>query len=112
VRRTADLRRQQIIEEATRLFSNRGFDNVTTKELAASCEVSEPALYRYFASKDAIYDVVLSSLETRLDVVELFERLKDEQDIEKLLYDLATHIFQFFRTNQDVYRLMLYSTLG
>jgi TetR/AcrR family transcriptional regulator, cholesterol catabolism regulator len=112
LRRTADLRKQQIIEEATRLFSNRGYDKVTTKDLAASCGVSEPALYRYFPSKEAIYDVVLNSLESRLQVKELFDRLENERDVEKLLYDLANHIFEFFRTNQDVYRLMLYSTLG
>jgi AcrR family transcriptional regulator len=112
LRRTADLRKQQIIVEATRLFSSRGFDKVTTKDLAASCGVSEPALYRYFPSKEAIYDVVLSSLESRLQVKELFDRLENEQDVEKLLLDLASHIFNFFRTNQDVYRLMLYSALG
>jgi AcrR family transcriptional regulator len=112
LRRTADLRKQQIIVEATRLFSSRGFDKVTTKDLAASCGVSEPALYRYFPSKEAIYDIVLSSLESRLQVKELFDRLENEQDVEKLLFDLASHIFEFFRTNQDVYRLMLYSTLG
>jgi AcrR family transcriptional regulator len=112
LRLTSDLRKQQIIREATRLFSNRGFDNVTTKELAVSCGVSEPALYRYFASKESIYDSVLSSLETRLDVRELQEQLMNEEDVEKLLVEYATHIFHFFRTNQDVYRLMLYSTLG
>ena len=112
MRRTADSRKSQILTEATRLFSSRGFDRVTTKELAASCGVSEPALYRYFASKDAIYDEVLSSLGARLQVKELFARLEKEQDIEKLLFELASDIFEFFRHNQDAYRLMLYSTLG
>lgn len=112
MRLTSDLRKQQIIREATRLFSIRGYDNVTTKELAVACGVSEPALYRYFSSKEAIYNAVLSSLETRLDVKELQERLATEQDLERLLNEYATHIFHFFRTNQDVYRLMLYSTLG
>lgn len=112
MRRTADSRKSQIIAEATRLFSSRGYDKITTKELAASCGVSEPALYRYFSSKEAIYDAVLSSLETRLQVKELFARLENEQDVEKLLFELASDIFEFFRTNQDVYRLMLYSTLG
>jgi AcrR family transcriptional regulator len=106
------LRKRQIVAEATRLFGNRGYDRVTTKDLAASCGVSEPALYRYFPAKEAIYDAVLSSLESRLQVKELFDSLENEQDIEKLLSDLASHIFLFFRTNQDIYRLMLYSTLG
>jgi AcrR family transcriptional regulator len=111
MKRTADSRKQQIIAEATRLFSRQGFDKVTTKELAASCDVSEPALYRYFPSKEAIYDAVLASLESRLEVDELFARLREEPDVEKLLAELASQIIDFFRTNQDIYRLMLYSTL-
>ena len=112
MKQTASSRRQQIVSEATRLFSEQGFEKVTTKALAASCEISEPALYRYFPSKDAIYDAVLDTLELRLHSEALFQQLKQENDIEKLLYELATEIFNFFSTNQDVYRLMLYSTLA
>ncbi len=111
MKRTADSRKQQIIAEATRLFSKLGYDSVTTKELALACGVSEPALYRYFPSKEAIYDEVLNSLESRLEVRDLFARLAGETDVERLLSELAGQILEFFKANQDIYRLMLYSAL-
>lgn len=107
----ADSRKVQIIDEAAWLFSRKGYDKVTTKELATACEISEPALYRYFPSKDAIYEAVLDSLPARADCSELFARLATEENLEKLLTDLAQQILEFLRRNEDVYRLLLYSTL-
>lgn len=105
-------RKTQIIIEATRLFSREGYDKVSTKRLAAACDISEPALYRHFRSKQAIYGAVLDSLESRLDCRELFEKLDIEEDIEVILRELAMHIVAFALRNQDVFRLLLYSALG
>ncbi len=108
----ADDRRSQIVEEATRLFSADGYEKATTKRLAAACGVTEPALYRYFPSKEDIYEAVLDSLRERLDCQELFEHLEKEDDIEAILFELANHIFIFTQKNQDIYRLLLFSALG
>ncbi len=108
----ADDRKSQILEEATRLFSEDGYEKATTKRLAAACGVTEPALYRYFSSKEDIYEAVLDSLRDRLDCDELFEDLQHEEDIEKILFRLAYHIISFTQKNQDTYRLLLYSALG
>ncbi|MBD3402594.1 TetR family transcriptional regulator, partial [candidate division GN15 bacterium] len=104
-------RKAQIVAEATRLFSREGFDRVTVKQLARVCGITEPAVYRHFPSKDAIYDAVLDSLEERMQVAPLFAKLESEQDVEKLLFDLATHVINFFTRHDDMYRLLLYSAL-
>lgn len=111
LRAAGDERKAQIVEEATRLFSRNGFDKVTMKELADACVVTEPAIYRHFPSKDAVYDAVLGSLQTRLHTDILFAELETENDIEVLLKKLATHIISFFTEHEDIYRLVLYSTL-
>jgi len=108
----ADDRKSQILDEATRLFSEDGYEKATTKRLAAACGVTEPALYRYFASKEEIYEAVLDSLRDRLDCRELFEDLEKEGEIERILFELAYHIISFTQKNQDTYRLLLYSALG
>jgi len=104
-------RKEQIVVEATSLFSSRGFDKVSIKELAAACGISEPALYRHFKSKEDIYNAVLDSVEARLNYEDLFEKLQTEDDVEKLLMALSTHIIEFFTDNADLYRLLLYSAL-
>jgi len=108
----AEDRRHQILEEATKLFSVEGYDKVTTKRLAAACNVTEPALYRYFASKELIYEAVLDSLESRLQCDDIYPELETENDIEQLLARLATQLLECSQKHQEVYRLLLYSALG
>lgn len=108
----AEDRRQQILEEATKLFSFEGYDKVTTKRLAAACGVTEPALYRYFASKELIYEAVLDSLEGRLQCDDVFEELESENNVGELLARMATQLLSCSQRHQEVYRLLLYSALG
>jgi AcrR family transcriptional regulator len=109
-RRIVD-RKEQILAEAGRLFSKKGYDAVTVKEIAAACSITEPAIYRHFESKDALYDAVLDSLRQRLDYQDLFAELMTETDVEKLLRSLAAHVIGFFSEHADLYRHLLYSAL-
>lgn len=104
-------RKKQILEEATRLFSQHGYDKVTIKRLAAACGISEPALYRYFSSKEAIYEAVLDSLKSFLEYQGLFDRLEDQSDLQVIMMETARHILDFFKKHRGLYRLLLYSTL-
>jgi len=105
-------RKIQIVEEASRLISSEGYDGMTMKQLASACGISEPALYRYFASKDDIYNAVLESIATRLDNANLFKKLEKEEDVHILLSTLAQHIIDFYSKNSDLYRLLLFSALN
>ena len=78
-------RKQQIIEEATTLFSEEGFDKVSIRKLANACGFSEPALYRHFKSKDDIYCAVLDALKDKMDCEKLFAGLVSEDDVEVIL---------------------------
>ncbi len=108
----AEERRHQILEEATKLFSVEGYDKVTTKRLAAACGVTEPALYRYFTSKEVIYDAVLDSLESRLECDDMYGDLDSEDEVGQLLSRIATQLLNCSEKHQEVYRLLLYSALG
>lgn len=52
-------RQIEIIEAATHLLSEKGIQNLTTKNLAAEMGFSEPALYRHFKNKTDILQSVL-----------------------------------------------------
>ena len=79
-------RKAQILTEATRLFSEFGYDKVTIKILADACGITEPALYRHYASKDAIYDTVLDSIEERLkENDQVFEGMAKDTHFETFL---------------------------
>lgn len=59
-------RQKAIIDAATRLLSERGIQELTLKNLAARVGVSEPALYRHFASKSDILKGVLDLFEDEI----------------------------------------------
>src|ERR1035438_410395 len=52
-------RRQQLLESALDLFSRKGFEGATTKEIAAAAGVTEAIIFRHFPSKQALYQAVL-----------------------------------------------------
>ncbi len=59
-------RQKNIIDAATKLLSERGIQELTLKNLAARVGVSEPALYRHFASKADILKGVLDLFEDQI----------------------------------------------
>jgi AcrR family transcriptional regulator len=59
-------RRTQILETAAELFAARGFHGVSVADLGAACGVSGPALYKHFASKEAILAEMLVTISEEL----------------------------------------------
>ncbi len=47
--------RQQIADEAMRLFVTRGFDHVTVAEVAAAAGVSQKTVFNYFPTKEDLF---------------------------------------------------------
>ncbi|HZC74418.1 MAG TPA: helix-turn-helix domain-containing protein, partial [Gaiellaceae bacterium] len=48
-------RRRHLVETAIRLFTDGSYRGTTTAEIARAAGVSEPILYRHFASKRDLY---------------------------------------------------------
>jgi AcrR family transcriptional regulator len=55
VRMPAAERRQALIDTAIRVFSDGSYRGTTTAEIARAAGISEPILYRHFASKRDLY---------------------------------------------------------
>ena len=62
--RKAD-RKRQLLECAKQLFVTYGFNNTTTKRIADEAGISEPVLYRHFATKKALFLEVLHEIRLR-----------------------------------------------
>jgi AcrR family transcriptional regulator len=59
-------RREQILATAAELFAARGFHGVSVADLGAACGISGPALYKHFASKQAVLAEMLVSISEEL----------------------------------------------
>jgi len=58
--------REQLLATAARLMAERGFHGVTISELGAATGRTGPALYRHFASKQAVLGAMLLDVSQRL----------------------------------------------
>jgi AcrR family transcriptional regulator len=80
--------RKELAETALRMFSERGFDQVTIEEIAAAVEVSPSTFLRYFERKE---DVLLADDARRLDelTAALAARPSDEAVLDVVRHALA-----------------------
>ena len=51
--------RDCILDAALEVFSERGFEGATVRQIAAKVGVSDPALYAHFKSKQEIFETLL-----------------------------------------------------
>lgn len=54
-------RQKEIVEKAMKIMNESGVEKLTTKNLAASLGVTEPALYRHFRGKRQILEAMLEN---------------------------------------------------
>jgi AcrR family transcriptional regulator len=58
----APQRREQLIQVATRLFAETGYEATTTKQIAEKAGVTEPILYRHFESKQDLFIAIVRNV--------------------------------------------------
>lgn len=63
----SEARRREILEAAERVFGRAGYATATTSEIAEEVGISQPALYRYFPSKHALFVEALALRQGDLD---------------------------------------------
>lgn len=107
-------RRRQLLETALDVFSRKGFEGATTKEIAAAAGVTEAIIFRHFPSKQALYQAVLEyrhkSEEMREWLAET-QQCMDRNDDEGLMRAIATKIVQTHRRDPRLQRVLLFAAL-
>jgi AcrR family transcriptional regulator len=94
-------RREQILALAAQLFAERGFHGVSVVELGAACGISGPALYKHFASKEAVLAEMLVSISEELLQVGR-ERSRSAPDPESALHALVRWHVDFALRHQPL----------
>ena len=54
-----DVRKQEILDGAIKLFARKGYDKTTTADISKELNISQGLCYRYYPTKEAIYDAAL-----------------------------------------------------
>ena len=102
------LKRQAVIAEAVRAFGRNGYQNTSLDDIAGKLNVTKPALYYYFKSKEELLAVLFE--ETRDAVFALF----DAGVIRKMDFGtgddarrMLTTFLEVLEERQDVIRVVL-----
>ncbi|MGM0904288.1 MAG: TetR/AcrR family transcriptional regulator [Bacillota bacterium] len=69
-------RRAKIVEAATKVFIEHGYERTTMKHVMDAAEVSRGGLYQYFSNKEDLFEVILAE-KLSSQVLETDELLKD-----------------------------------
>lgn len=62
-------RRERILDVAADLFAEKGYDSVTTLELASAVSCCESSLFSIFPTKDLIYQALFDEWESKVNVL-------------------------------------------
>jgi AcrR family transcriptional regulator len=58
--------RDHLVEVASRLFAERGYEDTSIEDVLTAAQVSRGALYHHFAGKDALFVAVMELVEGRI----------------------------------------------
>jgi AcrR family transcriptional regulator len=113
-RMTAQDRRQQIIDVALKLFSEKGFRGTTTKEIALAAGINEAIIFRHFATKSDLYAAIIdqkASSSYFQAVHKSFKEAEETGDDRKLFQAVAFNLLEFHENDNTAMRVLLYSAL-
>jgi AcrR family transcriptional regulator len=99
---------EQILHVAIKLFSQKGYEATSTREIAEAAGVTKPMLYYYFGNKDGICKAATKHFADHFFArLEAFMR-KDRQPREAIVGFICTH-FEFMESHQheDVARFFV-----
>ena len=115
---SGDKRREQILQTAVDLFSQRGFRGTTTKEIARVSGVSEAMVFRHFATKDALYGAILDNKGCQDGVHkfpweenEVLRKAVEDKDDFAVFYNIAFDAINKHHSDVGFMRLLFYAAL-
>jgi TetR/AcrR family transcriptional regulator len=114
VRLSAEKRREQLLQVAVDLFSRKGFNGTTTREIAASAGVTEALIFRHFETKERLYTAIIDQKVNSPDAAAWIAELRsamNRDDDEAVIRQLISAIISLHRTDPKFERLMLYAAL-
>ena len=85
-------RRQEIIDTAMRLFYEKGYERTSITDIAREMGVAQGLCYRYFASKESIFDTALEQY-ADMQVAQLSRGMLDSgRSLKQMIAEMPTFL--------------------
>ncbi len=97
--------RQQLLDGAADLFTQKGYAATTVREIVAAARVTKPVLYYYFRNKEGIYQELMREAFVKFDAL-LNSSLEEQGSARDKLLRLSDRTYSLFKENIKVVRVM------
>ena len=99
--------KERLLEEASRLFSQFGYNGTSVRQLAEKSGVNIAAVTYHFGGKPGLYIAVIAQAEKWIEdgVIEVTQKSKD-------LEEVTRRLFQFMRSGEDFVRATMKTILS
>ncbi|WP_237274476.1 TetR/AcrR family transcriptional regulator [Tenacibaculum ovolyticum] len=98
-------KKDQIIEIATQLFSENGFENTSISKVCEVSNVSKGLVFHHFKSKDGLLREIFSA--TTKKIIEMNESINLEQEPLERLLELINSFFTQIKSDKLFFQLNL-----
>jgi AcrR family transcriptional regulator len=105
------LQRREILDAALKLFSEKGFHNVSIHEIAKEAEFGIGTLYKFFANKEELYKALIMEVGEKFHFA-FMQVLEQEQDPFQAIKRYIAMRRELFSDNLPVMRLFFAETKG
>jgi TetR/AcrR family transcriptional regulator len=106
--RELEIRSEDIIDAAEKLFFSKGYENVSMNDIAEESEMARGTLYKYFKNKDDIYAAI--AIRAAKIIGQEFQKLlsKDQNGIEKIR-SICEFYYDFYKKYPGYYKAYYHS---
>ncbi len=97
--------RDDLKKAAIFLFTRKGYNGTSVREIVEKAKTTKPCLYYYFKSKEGIYlSILQETLEEFLKI--LSQNFGEEKLVSNQLKELCFSIYEKFKEKKDILRLI------
>ena len=106
--------REKIKKGAITVFTDKGYQSASIKEIAAEAQVSVGNVYRYFDHKEALYNAVLEGVNQGVvDILELvksnhiYRHVLTDADFTPMIYEPMGQFYALYTSERKVFDMLL-----
>lgn len=97
---------ERILQSALSLFSEKGYDSTSVREICAASGITKPTLYHFYGSKEGVYRALVDGTLERMRR-ELTRAVEEEGSLRQRLCRLTRTYFDAARSEPDLARFIL-----
>ncbi len=94
------VRKEEVFKTILEIISEGGMNSLSTTKIAKKMGITQPALYRYFKSKDEMFLLFFDEL--KLKLLDIVEKAKTEKTLNGKIKALLNYHFQFMKETKAI----------